>query len=115
MPWEIRRESNPQAAPVLGERSIAAVQEGDIRRVEPGETSTQPQLFAGREAAAFGFGVEFAGDVGVLGIPPVAGGDEQVLEPVEIDIEEHRAPGPIGGVDAGEYPGRFPRTNRCRG
>ena len=84
----------------VGERPIAFVAEGEERRGKGGEaTEVGEAACCGRCRTHAG---QFGQGIGMLHVVAVAGGEEQVLPTVEIDIEEDAAPGPFGGGDASE-------------
>ena len=93
-----RMETPPRAG--FLERQVTPVAESDVRRVETREALAQAKLLRGRHGPLLLRRFDFTGDVSVLGVTPMAGGDEQVFVSVEVNVEEHRTPRPVRGAEA---------------
>ena len=81
------------------------VEEG-IGRGEPRQLAVQSQDVGRRQGPSPGLRRSHPlRGIAVLVVPQLAVGHQDVLEPVEIDIEEDRSPGPVAGLDPAEDAG----------
>ena len=79
----------------LRERQVPVVSEGDVLTREIRELCELPVPGDGR------IGDDALSRIGVVDIPRVAGCDERIFIPVEVDVEQHQSPRPIGCAHAG--------------
>ncbi len=79
----------------LFEGEVVLVPVGEVRRGQSREAEVSGKSAFHRRGPALA-------QVGVVGVPQVTGGDQDVLVAVEIDIEKRDAPGPLRGFDSGE-------------
>ena len=88
--------------PDFRERQIAAIVEGKNRSFEFWKERSQTQLFAPGHWLLLLEPLDAAGDIDVLGVAPVTGCNQQVLESIQVRVQKDRTPGPFGRFDAAE-------------
>ena len=92
-------------SPGLGdilEGEVSPIAEGRVGGVEPREQTPHLQQFTRARASPRPLGLGPGGDIHIEHVHLVTIGDQQVFVTVQIDIHEHRGPGPLAGAEPGQ-------------